>query len=50
METRYSGVWQSLRLAGVWSQALGFLFVWHESDFSRREDLFTLNLLYKEIL
>jgi hypothetical protein len=24
--------------------------VWQESDFSRREDVFTFNLVYKEIL
>jgi hypothetical protein len=37
-------------MAGVWSLAVGFvLLVWQESVFKRREDVFTFNLLYKEI-
>jgi hypothetical protein len=45
------GVWESLRLAGVWSQAVGFVLVhWQESGFSLREDVFTLNLFHTEIL
>jgi hypothetical protein len=35
----YDGIWRSLRLAGVWSPG-----------FSRREDVFTFNLVYKGIL
>jgi hypothetical protein len=37
----YGVVWRSPRLAGVWSQAVGFVLV--ESGFSRREDIFTFN-------
>jgi hypothetical protein len=49
----YGGVWRSLHLAEIWSQAVSFVLVrlaviWLQSH----EDLFTLNLslLYKEIL
>jgi hypothetical protein len=46
----YGGVWQGLCLLEVWSQAVGFVFVrTQESDFSRREDVFIFNLLYKEV-
>jgi hypothetical protein len=45
----YGGVWRSLHLSGFWSQAVGFvLCVWQESGFSRRDDVFIYNLLYKE--
>jgi hypothetical protein len=53
MKRGCGGVWRILRLAGVWSQAIGFLlilYVWQESGFSRRENIFIFNLLYKEIL
>jgi hypothetical protein len=48
----YGEVWRSMRLSGVWSQAVGFLLVcfvalWRQSP---REDFFTFNLLYKDIL
>lgn len=44
-----SGVWRSLHLLGLWSQAAGvFWCVWLESTFIRRKDIFTLNLLYKQ--
>jgi hypothetical protein len=55
MKTRYGGayggVWRSLRLVEVWSQDVDFVLVrlagiWLQS----REDIFTFNLLYKEIL
>jgi hypothetical protein len=41
----YGEVWRSMRLAGVWSQAVGFLLVrfvalWRQSP---REDFFTFN-------
>jgi hypothetical protein len=46
----YGGVWQSLRLAGVWSQAVGFVLVrLQESGFSSRENVFTFYLLHTEI-
>jgi hypothetical protein len=45
------GVWRSMRLAGVWSQAVGFvLCVWQDSGFSRHENFFTFHLLYTEML
>jgi hypothetical protein len=37
------GVWRSLRLAFVWSQAVGFVLV--RLAGSRREDVFTFNFL-----
>jgi hypothetical protein len=47
----YGGVWRSLRLVGFWSQAVRFVLVRLTGIcFSRREDVFTFNLLYKEIL
>jgi hypothetical protein len=42
----YGGVWRSLLLPGVWSQAVGFVLV-HFAGFCRRENVFTFNLLYK---
>jgi hypothetical protein len=52
----HGAAWWSMRLAGVWSlasgvwsQAVGFVLV-QERGFSRREDVFTFNLLYNEIL
>jgi hypothetical protein len=42
------GVWQDMHVAGVWSQAVGFVFVrWQDSGFSRHECDFIFNLLYK---
>jgi hypothetical protein len=41
------GVWRSLRLAGIWNQAVGIVLV---RLASRREDVFTFNLLHKDIL
>jgi hypothetical protein len=47
----YSGVWQSLRLAEVWSQAAGFVLVCLAGIWlSRREHAFTFNLPEKENL
>jgi hypothetical protein len=48
---RCGGVWRSLHLAGVWSQAVGFVLVrltgiwWFQSP----EVFFTFNLFYHEI-
>jgi hypothetical protein len=47
----HGGVWQSLRMAGIWSQAVDFLLVnFRESGLSHHEDMFVLNLLYNEML
>jgi hypothetical protein len=40
----YGEVWRSLRLAGAWSRAGQFCV--RAFDFSRPEDVFTLNLSY----
>jgi hypothetical protein len=46
----FGGVWRSLLLIGVWSQAVGFVVVRvAESGFSRREHVFTFNLLCTEV-
>jgi hypothetical protein len=47
----YDGVWWSLRLveSGVRWSVLCWC-VWQESDFSRREDVFTFNLLNEQML
>jgi hypothetical protein len=45
------GVWLILRLAEVWGQVVGFCWcVWQESGFSRREDVFTFNLLKRNFI
>jgi hypothetical protein len=37
------------RNSGVWSQAVGFVVVlWQESYFSRSEEIFTFNFLFKK--
>jgi hypothetical protein len=43
------GIWRILRLAGVWQSVLCWC-VWQKSGFSRREDVFTFNLVYIGIL
>jgi hypothetical protein len=40
------GVWWSVHLAAVWSQAVGFVLM-RLSGISHRENVFTFNLLYK---
>jgi hypothetical protein len=46
MEEPMMGVWRQSR---VWSQAVGFVLV-RLADFSRSEDVFTFNFVYKEML
>jgi hypothetical protein len=47
----YGGVWRSLRLAAVWSQAgvLCWCF-WQEFTFSRCEGVFTFKLLLRNFI
>jgi hypothetical protein len=44
------GVWRSLRLAGVWSQAVGFVLARLGGIWLQSPRCFTFNLLFKEIL
>jgi hypothetical protein len=48
----YAGIWWNLLLDRGWRLKLSFLgwCVWQETGFSRRESVFTFNLVYKEIL
>jgi hypothetical protein len=44
------GVWRSLRLLGVWRLAVGFMLVRLAGNLASVADVFTFNLLQKEIL